>query len=345
MTYFDYSATTKVNEEVLKITKEGLFTKLKEKELENYKNRIKEILNAPHDVIFTSGSSESNNYIIKGILQNKEKNEIITSHLEHSSVKETLKYLEQKGCTIKYVNIKNKELDLNELKSLITSKTALITICAVNSETGLINEVDKIGKIAKENNIPFHCDMTQSMGKVDLPLNNIDLISASSHKIYGPKGIGIILKNKDMSLKPLIYGDRNYSLGLIKGFIKALELSQANLKENYKKTEDLNSYLKDKLKSLPTIIINEGKKNIPHILNFSILNYKPETFLHYLEMNDIYISTKSACASGNYSEAVLDLTKDKLLSQSSVRISLSHHNTKKEIDELINLIKRSKHGR
>lgn len=345
MTYFDYSATTKINEKVLKVTKNDLFKIATDNDLIKYKKEIQKLLNTTHEIIFTSGSSESNNYAVKGICNNKTKNEIITTHLEHSSVNETLNYLKENGYIIKYVNIKNKELDLDELKKLINDKTALITITSVNSETGLINNVEKIGQIAKENNIPFHCDMTQSIGKINLPMDNIDLISISSHKIYGPKGIGLLLKTNKLELQPLIYGKRNYNLGLIKGLTKALELSLSNLSDNYKKTEDLKSYLKDRLKSLPTIIINEGTKNIPNILNFSVLNYKPETFLHYLEMNEIYISTKSACSSGNYSEAVYDLTKDKKLSETSVRISLSSHNTKKEIDDLVEIIKRSKHGR
>ena len=345
MTYFDYSATTKVNDEVLKVVMDNLFTKATVTDLEASKKRIQTLLNTSHEVIFTSGSSESNNLAIKGVCTDPFKNEIITSHLEHSSIKETLTYLETKGYIIKYVNIKNKELDLEQLENLITDKTAFISITAVNSEIGLVNDVDAIGKIAKKHNVLFHSDMTQSMGKINLPFNNIDLISVSSHKIYGPKGIGLLLKRKDLSLESLIYGERNYNLGLIKGFIKALELSLEKLDYNYKKTEEINSYLKDNLKTLPNIIINDGLRNIPHIVNFSVLNYKPETFLHYLEMNDIYISTKSACSTGDYSEAVFDLTKDKKLASTSVRISLSSSSNKEEIDKVISLIKRSEHGR
>ena len=143
-----------------------------------------------------------------------------------------------------------------------------------------------------------------------------------------------------------MYGKRIYNLGLIKGLIKALDLSKQDLEENYKKAEDLNNYLVDKLKNLPNIIINKSKNSIPHILNISVLNYKPETFLHYLELNDIYISTKSACSSNNlYSEAVYAITNDKKRAETSVRISLSAKTTKEDIDNLINVIERNEHAR
>ena len=345
MAYFDNSATTKIDEEVLKEVSKDLFTKVNEDQLDPYKKTIQSLLNTKKDIIFTSGSSESNNLALKGICLNSNKKEIITTHLEHSSINEVLKFLETKGFIIKYVNIKDNILDLNDFESLINKNTALITICHVNSETGMINDINSIGSIAHKHNIIFHSDITQSIGKIKVPLENVDLASISSHKIYGPKGIGVLLKNQDIKIKPLIYGDRTYNLGLIKGFVKALDKAIKNLDSNYKKTESLRTYLIDNIKSLPNTIINESSNNIPHILNFSVLNYKPETFLHYLEMNDIYISTKSACAKGDYSEAVYDLTNNMKRAETSVRISLSSNNNKKELDKLIDLIKRSKHGR
>ncbi len=345
MIYLDYSATTKVNELVLTEIKDDLFKQASHDDLTFYKQKIKKILNSNHDVIFTSGSSESNNLALKGICLNSNKKEIITTHLEHSSINETLNYLTTKGFKIKYVELKQGVVDLTSLQNLITKDVALITITSVNSETGMLNNVDEIGKIARKHNIPFHCDMTQSMGKINIPLENIDLISISSHKFYGPKGIGLLLKNQNISLKKLIYGQRTYNLGLIKGLTKALELSLLSLEENYKKVEGLNNYLKDNLKNLPNIIINSNENSIPYILNLSILNYKPETFLHYLEMSNIYISTKSACANGDYSKAVYYITNDKRLAETSVRISISKETTKEDLDKLIKLIKESKHGR
>ena len=344
MTYLDYSATTKISKEVLDEVSNDLFTKATNKDIKNYQNKIKNILNTDHDVIFTSGSSESNNYAIKGISLNTKKKEIITTEVEHSSITETLSYLKSQGFIIKTIPIHDGLLSLSELKKAITKDTALITITAVNSETGLLNPVNEIGKIAKENNIPFHCDMTQSIGKINIPLNNIDLISLSSHKFYGPKGIGLLLKKPNIKLKPLIYEKRNYNLGLIKGLTKSLEEALSNIDEKYKKVEGLNNYLKDNLKNLPNIIINQSSNSIPHILNISVLNYKPETFLHYLEMSHIYISTQSACSTNDYSKSVYALTNDKELAKTSVRISLSYKTTKDELDKLIRCIKRSQNG-
>lgn len=346
MTYLDYSATTKVNDEVLKVVEKDLFTKIKEKDLNTYKEQIQKLLNTTLEVFITSGSSESNNWAIKGICKNIKKRTILTTKLEHSSINETLKYLEKKGFNVVYIPLKDGVVNLQELENLITEDVALITVASVNSETGTLQPVNEIGKLAKQYNIPFHCDMTQSIGKINIPLENIDLVSFSAHKFYGPKGIGVLLKNRNLKIEKLIHGERTYNLGLIKGLIKALSLAQKDLKENYKKVEDLNIYLKDKLKSLPNIIINQSNSSIPHILNISVLNYKPETFLHYLELNDIYISTKSACSTTNaYSEAVYALTNDKKRAETSVRISLSSKTSKEDLDNLIELIKREEHAR
>ena len=182
MTYLDYSATTKINSLVLDEVSSSLFDEASFDDLEFYEKKICSILDSSHSVIFTSGSSESNNLAIKGVFNNSSKCEIITTHLEHSSVNETFKFLESKGAIIKYVSLKDGVVDLENLRSLINSNTCLITITAVNSETGMINPIDEIGLIAKEYGVLFHSDMTQSIGKVHVPLNNIDLISVSGHK-------------------------------------------------------------------------------------------------------------------------------------------------------------------
>ena len=347
MTYLDYSATTKIDKEILNIVEKDLFTKINEEDLSKYKKQIQDILNTDLDVIITSGSSESNNLAIKGICNsNSNKKTILTTKLEHSSINETLSYLKRNGFNIVYLPLKDGIVDLNELENLINNDIALITVASVNSETGALQPVNEIGKIAKKHNIPFHSDFTQSIGKINIPFDNIDMISLSSHKFYGPKGIGILLKNKSLKIEKLVYGKRNYNLGLVKGMIKALTLAQENIEKNYEKVEDLNNYLKSKLKSLPGIIINQSKNNIPHILNISVLDYKPETFLHYLELNDIYISTKSACSTNNsYSDAVLAITNDKKRAETSVRISISYKTTKEELDDLVKVIERKEHAR
>ena len=348
MTYLDYSATTMINPEVLKEIEENLFKIPTKEELKKYKQKIQKILNTDLEVNITSGSTESNNWALKGICQDNTniKNKIITTEMEHSSINETLEYLKTKGYEVIYAPLKDGIIDIETLEKLLTKEVSLITVASVNSETGTKQPVEKLAELSKKYKIPFHCDMTQSIGKINIPLDNIDLISISAHKIYGPKGVGLLLKNKNINLQSIIYGKRKYNLGLTKGITKALEISMKNQEKNYKKVEDLQNYLKDNLKSLPNIIINQSKSSIPHILNISVLNYKPETFLHYLEQDKIYISTKSACSTTNsYSKSVYALTNNKHLAETSVRISISHLTTKEELDKVINLIKRGEHAR
>ena len=348
MTYLDYSATTMINSEVLKEIEENLFKRPTKEELKKYKQKIQKILNTDLEVNITSGSTESNNWALKGICQDNPniKNKIITTKMEHSSINETLEYLKTKGYEVIYAPLKDGIIDIDTLEKLLTKEVSLITVASVNSETGTKQPVEKLAELSKKYKIPFHCDMTQSIGKINIPLDNIDLISISAHKIYGPKGVGLLLKNKNINLQSIIYGKRKYNLGLTKGITKALEISMKNQEKNYKKVEDLQNYLKDNLKSLPNIIINQSKSSIPHILNISVLNYKPETFLHYLEQDKIYISTKSACSTTNsYSKSVYALTNNKHLAETSVRISISHLTTKEELDKVINLIKRGEHAR
>lgn len=345
MTYLDNSATSKINDEVLYQVEKDLFKGVNKNELKNYTDKIKKLLNTDLDVVITSGSTESNNYAIKGMCEKSNKREIITTNLEHSSVNESLKYLESKGYIIKYIPLKDTMIDLKELEKMINENTALITVTYVNSEVGIINNINEIGKIAKKYKIPFHTDLTQGVGKIKINLENVDLASMSSHKFHGPKGIGILLKRSKIELKPLIYGERCYNLGLLNGMIKALENSYLNLDSNYEKVTDLRNYLKEKLKDIPEIKIIESKNNLPHIFNISVLGYKPETFLHYLEMSNIYISTKSACSNGDYSKAVYELTKDMERALTSVRLSLSEEITKEELDKVIDLIKERKHGK
>lgn len=345
MTYLDNSATSKINDEVLYQVEKDLFKGVNKNELKNYTDKIKKLLNTDLDVVITSGSTESNNYAIKGMCEKSNKREIITTNLEHSSVNESLKYLESKGYIIKYIPLKDTMIDLKELEKMINENTALITVTYVNSEVGIINDINEIGRIAKKYKVPFHTDLTQGVGKININLDNVDLASMSAHKFHGPKGIGILLKNSNIELKPLIYGERIYNLGLIKGMIKALELSLSSLDLNHDKAKKLRAYLIENIKDISDVIVNESKNNLPHILNISVLRYKPETFLHYLEMSNIYISTKSACSNGDYSKAVYELTNDMNRALTSVRLSLSEEVEKKELDKVIDLIKERKHGK
>ncbi len=341
MHYFDHSATSLVNKEVLEEFKNKFMFNGTKEEFLLLEEKVKKILNTNLEVIWTSGSSESNNLAIKGIVLNHPiGSHIITTSLEHSSINETLKHLEKKGYIIDYVKLNNGVVDIKNLENMITEKTILVTIASVNSELGILQPIDKIGNILKKyENIVFHSDMTQSIGKIKINLENVDLVSFSSHKFNGIKGAGVLLKRKDIDLKKIIYGTRTYNYALISSMVKALEISYSNIDNNYNYVLKLNNRIRESLKENKNIIIN-SVNSIPHILNISVLNFKPETFVHYLEQFDIYISTKSACSiSNDYSSNVYDVTNNIERAQTSVRISLSSHNTIDEVDKLINILK------
>ena len=361
MIYLDYSATTPPSDEVIdtfvKCSKEfignpnsmhSLGVKSK-KIIDSATNQIARLLNVKDDeIIYTSGSSEANNFVIKGITS-KYKNRgmhIVTTHLEHASILEPLNYLSKLGYTIDYVKLdSNGMVDLKDLENLITDDTILVSVCAVNSEIGLLQPLDMISKIVKKHpKCFFHSDITQAVGKIKIDISNIDLVSFSAHKFFGLKGVGALIKKEKIELTPLIHGGKSTTiyrsgtpaLPLIVSLSKALRLALDGIDEKQSYVKKLNNYLKDKLSIYEKVRINSNDYSIPHILNISVLGVKPETLLHALEEYDIYVSTKSACSSSNSkSIAVYELTHNLEISNSSIRISISHITTIEEIDLFI----------
>ena len=357
MVYLDYSATTPTNNDVLdsfiKSSKEFIGNPNSLHELgvksmniiESASKQIANLLNVNiNEIIYTSGASESNNLAIKGICENYKNRgkHIITTPLEHSSVYGPIDYLKELGYKVDYVKIDQQGLvDLQDLKKLINEDTILVSINAVNSEIGIVQPIEEIAKIIKE--YPkcfFHSDMTQAIGKINININNVDLISFSAHKFYGIKGIGVLIKKEKIELTPIIHGGKSttiYRSGtpctpLIISISKALRLALTDLDKKYNYIKELNQYLKEELIKFNKVRINSNDKCIPHILNISILGVKPETMQHALEKYEIYVSTKSACSDANSkSKAVFALTNNNEISSSSIRISLSHLNTKEEV--------------
>ncbi len=361
MIYLDYSATTPVNKEVLAsfskaaIEYPGNPNSLHKLGLESNKlieastKQIAKILGVKeNEIIYTSGSSESNNLAIKGIAD-KYKNRgkhIITTNFEHSSIYGPISYLQKDGFDVDFVKtLDNGLVDLEDLERLIRDDTILVTICSVNSEIGVRQPIEEIKKIVKKHEKCFlHVDMTQSIGKEKISFDDIDLVSFSAHKFYGLKGIGCLIKKEKIALEPIIHGGKSTTiyrsgtpcLPLIVSLAKALRLAYENFDAKYEHVKELNSYLKEKLSHYDLVRINSNDYCIPHILNISVLHVKPETMQHALEEYDIYISTKTACSSKeNISRAVLALTNDKERAASSVRISLSYLTTKEECDEFL----------
>lgn len=366
MIYLDYSATTPVDSRVLdtfvKTTQKYIgnpnslhYLGLESKKLIDASTKqISNLLNIyENEIIYTSGATESNNTAILEIAK-KYKNRgkrIISTYLEHSSVLECLNYLEKNGYDIDYVSLNiDGTINLEDLETKITKDTILVTIASVNSEIGIHQNLEKIyTTIKNKNNLTiFHSDITQSIGKVHEDLKYIDLASLSAQKFYGLKGIGALIKKNNIEIEPLIKGGKSttkYRSGtpspaLVASLAKSLRLSLETLEKDYKYVENLNKYLKDKLKEIKEVTINSNTKCIPHIINISIKNIKPETMLHALEQEEIYISTKTACSKKDtISIPVYKITKDETLAKSSLRISISKNTTKEELDIFINVLK------
>jgi len=359
MIYLDYSATTPVNDDVL-----DTFNKVTKKFIGNPNSlhklgmdakglidastkQIASILGVKeNEIIYTSGASEANNTVIKGVCSRYKNrgNHIITTELEHSSVFGPISYLQNQGFEVDFVKLDdNGVVDLVELERLITDKTILVSIASVNSEVGIRQPIDKIASIVKK--FPkcyFHSDITQSIGKELINLDNVDFASFSAQKFFGIKGIGCLIKKENIVIDPLIHGGKSttiYRSGtpttpLIASMSKALRLIYEDFSSKYNYVLELNKYLKNKLSELP-IDINSNDKCIPYIINISLRGIKAETMLHALEEDEIYISTQTACSTSNMSKAVYAITQDELKASHSMRISISYLTTKEELDQFV----------
>jgi cysteine desulfurase len=361
MIYLDYSATTPVDERVLdsylKVTRDyignansiHLLGSMSKELLIQATNQIADILNChPKEIVFTSGASESNTTAIKGVAikyANRGRH-IITSKLEHKSVLEVMGYLSSIGFEIDFVNLQdNGQVDLKHLEELIREDTILISICHVNSETGFKQPLKTIRQVINKKNpkVIFHSDLTQALGKTRFYLSDLDLASFSSHKIYAPKGIGILYKKRDLNIDTLIYGTTENcpfrggtpALPLIVSFSKAIRLANDKLEVNIKKCQKLKEELLKGLSKYP-IQINSNDLCVPQIVNFSLMEIKSETFVHAMEKHEIYVSTTTACSSKEESTVLKELAKgDRRVSTTSIRVSISHLTTMEEIHEFL----------
>ena len=364
MIYLDYSATTPVNEEVIetysRVCREFIgnpnslhLLGVKAKELiDASTNQIASILGVKSsEIIYTSGASESNNTAIKGVCfkyANRGKH-IITTELEHSSIVAPLNYLTSLGYEVDFVKLNEFGLvDLEDLDRLMRDDTVLVTISSVNSEVGVKQDLKAISKVVRKNpKTIFHSDITQSIGKEKLDFSVLDLASISSQKFFGMKGVGILYKREGLIIEPLIHGGKSTTVfrsgtpatPLIASIAKALRLVYDNYEEKYKHVVEIHDYLISKLKDLD-IYINSNSYCIPHVVNISLKNIKSEVMQHALEEYEVYVSTQTACSTGNYSKAVYAVTQDKEKASRSLRISISYLTTKEEIDEFIDAFKK-----
>ncbi len=365
MIYLDYSATTPVSYDVLesynKATRDYMGNAnsihalgVKSKVLLNSATKqLCELFDINEDeLVYTSGATESNNMALKGVaLSYKNRgNHIIVSKLEHPSIYAVCNFLELQGYEISYVNNDRDGLiDFEDLKRKIRPTTILVSICAVNSEVGVRQPLKTIRQIIKKENpnTIFHSDMTQAIGKIAVNMHDVDMASMSGHKIFGPKGIGFLYKNSKVNLTPLIHGSGKFNdlrsgtppLPLVVALSKACRIALTDLERREVNVKKLNDRICEELKKINGITINSTKYSIPHILNISLDNVRPETFIHALEEDEIYVSTNTACSSGELSTSVMALYNDKKRATSTIRISLSYVTTNEEINKFLNIFK------
>lgn len=363
--YFDNAATTRLDKEVLSsmlpyLTEEygnaSSIYKLgrdAKKAIEDAREKIARVINAqPEEIYFTSGGTESDNTIIRAVAYaNKGKgNHIITSKIEHPAVLETCKQLEKEGFEVSYIGVdEDGILNIKELENSIKESTILITIMFANNEIGTIQPIEEVGNIAKIHNIVFHTDAVQAIGSeyIDVKQMNIDALSMSAHKFYGPKGIGVLYIKKSVKFQKFLNGghqEKNKRAGTenvpaIVGMGKAIEMAYEDLDEKTKKIKELRDYyIKQVRERISYIKINgDLVKRLPGNINISFRFIEGEGMLLNLDLKGIYASSGSACTSGSLdpSHVLLAIGLSHEIAHGSLRVTIGKYNTKEEVDYLI----------
>jgi cysteine desulfurase len=369
MIYMDHSATSPVDPEVFEAMKpyftdsfgnaSTLYSLGRDarKAMESAREEVALIIGAEtRDIIFTSGGTESDNIAIKGTaykLKNKG-NHIITSDIEHPAVDETCKYLEKNGFEVTYLPVyEDGIVKVSDLESAITDKTILITIMHANNEIGTIQPIEEIGKIAQEKGIYFHTDAVQTVGKipVDVKELGIDMLSLSSHKLYGPKGVGALYIRKGVRIEPIMHGgghERGIRPGTenvagIVGLGKACSLARENLERDGQKLIGLRDRLIEGVleQNEDSYLNGHRTKRLPNNANFRFTGIEGESLILHLDSKGIASSTGSACSSTKLepSHVLTAIGLEEVEAHGSLRISLGHENTEEDIDFTISAIK------
>jgi cysteine desulfurase len=366
--YFDYAATTPVDKRVAEAMK-PYFTKKfgnasslhsfgqeAKETLEASRKKVAELINAdPEEIIFTSGGTESDNIALQEVAySNREKgNHIITSKIEHPAVLETCQFLERDGFKITYLPVDRYGLiSLDALRKAITKKTILISIMHANNEIGTIEPIKEVGKICREKNILFHTDAVQTFGKIPINVKemDIDLLSASAHKICGPKGVGILYIKKGININPLVFGggqERGFRSGTenipgIVGFAKAAEIAKKEMAGEEKRLIKLRDKLiREVLDKISGSYLNgHPQKRLPNNANFRFDFIEGESMLIRLDLAGIAASTGSACSSVKLepSHVLLALGLAHEQAHGSLRITLGNQTTEKEINYFLKVL-------
>ena len=365
--YLDNNATTKCDDKVLEAMLPYLnesygnpssiysFSKEIKEKITQARQNVAQLLNArEEEIIFTSCASESNvTAIMNAVNNHPNQKHIITTKVEHASIMETMKYLETKGYNITYLSVDEKgRIHLEELKNAIQKDTCLIAVMMANNEIGNIYPVKEIGEIARENNILFHCDAVQAVGKVKIDVKemNIDTLSLSGHKIHAPKGIGVLYVKRGIKFNPLIFGHQESNrrggtenVPYIIGIGKAAEMILDDENKANEKMKHLRDWMEIKIKEKieECYIYGDLEYRLPNTTNIAFKGIKGEEILLLLENQGIYIGTGSACNSQNIEPShVLTAMGADLNDSSSIRISLGKYNTEEEINQFVDTLEK-----
>lgn len=315
--------------------------------VDDTRKSVAAMLKCREDEIYFMGSgTEGNNTAITGAVHSRKKrgNRIVTTAIEHPSVLETVKRLEEDGFEVVYLKPQaNGVISVSDLNSAINKDTILVSIMLVNNETGAIQPIKAAANAIKAVNAPalLHCDGVQAFGKMPINLSElgVDLFTASGHKIHGPKGVGVLYIKKGITIKPLICGggqEKNMRSGtesvpLIYGLKGAIDCI-GNINENLKIKKELWKYAKGTLLETGIVSVNSRDDVLPYILNVSVEGYRSETLLHFLEAEGIYVSSGSACAKGEGSYVLKEMGYSRNRVDSALRISFSSDTTQEDID-------------
>ncbi|NNM03199.1 MAG: cysteine desulfurase [Nitrosopumilus sp.] len=332
------------------------YGRLSHKAIEKARKQIAFLINAePSEILITSGGTESNNTALRGVAMKNPSSQIITSSIEHDAILEPCKKLSQSGFDIDYLPVDSFGMvDILELKNHISDKTCLVSIMFGNNEVGTIQQISEIAKICNEKKIPFHTDAVQAVGKIPIDVKKlgIDLLSISSHKLYGPKGIGALFIKNGISIDPVILGggqenglrSGTENVANIVGFGKACEIAQSHLDENMSNMKKLRDYMiKKVLDEIPQVTLNgHSESRLPNNIHFTFLGVNGEDLIIKLDEFGIAASTGSACSVNTQKASHVLESMGFSLEQitGSLRLTLGIFNNKDEIDETVEVLKK-----
>jgi len=366
--YFDYSSTTPVSNEILDsyydvlkkyfVNSESLYPRGTEVNslMEKSRAKIASLLNVlPKEVIFTGSGSEANNLAIKGTALKRSHlgKHIITTSVEHSSVANSCKWLQEYfGFEITYLPVNELGvISIDDLKNAIRKDTILVSVMYINNESGAIMPIEEIKPIVRKYpNCYFHVDCVQAMGKIAIDFNNIDMATISAHKLNGLKGSGILVRKQHVQLSPVISGGQqeyhlrggtaNAPANMV--LAKTIRMVLEALKNDYSKVSALHDYLYSELEKLDNVVLNSPKNGSPFVVNFSCLKVTSQVMMNALAIKGFEVSAQSTCDSNEAkSRVIAQMFKDENRLKGTIRVSLSYSHCKEDVDALLEAIKES----